>query len=54
MARTRCWTGRSPTPGHTATHVGTVGLFAAAGFELIEETKARSDRRPRWLMRLDL
>ncbi|RSN23973.1 GNAT family N-acetyltransferase [Streptomyces sp. WAC 05977] len=38
----------------SAAHVGTVGLFAAAGFELVQETKARSDRKPRWLMRLDL
>lgn len=38
----------------SAAYVGTIGLFAAAGFSLIEETEARSDRRPRWLMRLDL
>lgn len=38
----------------SAAHVGTIGLFAAAGFELVEETKARSARKPRWLMRLDL
>ncbi len=37
-----------------AAHVGTIGLFASAGFELIAETQARSDRRPRHLMRLDL
>ncbi|WP_410649656.1 GNAT family N-acetyltransferase [Amycolatopsis sp. cmx-4-54] len=38
----------------SAAHVGTIGLFAAAGFALVDETKARSDRKPRWLMRLDL
>lgn len=37
-----------------AAHVGTVSLFASAGFALIGETKARSDGKPRWHMRLDL
>jgi GNAT superfamily N-acetyltransferase len=38
----------------TAAHVGTVGMFEAAGFRRVVETDARSDRRPRWLMRLEL
>ena len=37
----------------TAAYVGTVGMFEAAGFERVVETDARSDHRPRWLMRLD-
>lgn len=37
----------------TAAYVGTVGMFEAAGFERVAETGARSDHRPRWLMRLD-
>jgi len=37
-----------------AAHVGTVGLFRSAGFELVAETQSRSDRQPRWLMRKDL
>ncbi|OZM72010.1 GNAT family N-acetyltransferase [Amycolatopsis antarctica] len=37
-----------------AAHVGTTGLFEAAGFRRVHETKARADRLPRWLMRLDL
>jgi GNAT superfamily N-acetyltransferase len=38
----------------TAAYVGTAGMFEAAGFRRIVETDARSDHRPRWLMRLDL
>lgn len=38
----------------TAAYVGTVGMFEAAGFRRVLETEARSDRRPRWLMRLEL
>jgi GNAT superfamily N-acetyltransferase len=35
-------------------YMGTTGLFAAHGFETVTPTSARSDRKPRWLMRLDL
>src|SRR5690606_22917233 len=42
--------GRVPV---SAAFVGTVGLFESAGFVLIEATKGSSDRRIRWLMRLD-
>jgi GNAT superfamily N-acetyltransferase len=35
-------------------YVGFVPMFEAAGFRPIVETAARSDRRPRILMRLDL
>ncbi len=38
----------------TAAHVGTTALFEAAGFRRVQETQARVDKRPRWLMRLDL
>ena len=38
----------------TAAYVGTTGMFEAAGFRRVVETDARSDHRPRWLMRLDL
>lgn len=38
----------------TAAYVGTVGMFEAAGFRRVLETDARSDHRPRWLMRLEL
>ena len=38
----------------SAAHIGTTGLFEAAGFRRVQETQARSDKRPRWLMRLDL
>jgi GNAT superfamily N-acetyltransferase len=37
----------------SAGFVGFVGMFERAGFRRIVETAARSDRRPRWLMRLD-
>ncbi len=38
----------------TAAYVGTVSMFERAGFRRALETAARSDHRPRWLMRLDL
>ena len=38
----------------TAAYVGTAGMFERAGFRRILETDARSERLPRWLMRLDL
>jgi GNAT superfamily N-acetyltransferase len=38
----------------TAAYVGTIGMFEAAGFRRVLQTDARSDHRPRWLMRLDL
>ena len=38
----------------TAAYVGTTSMFERAGFRRVLETDARSDRRPRWLMRLDL
>jgi GNAT superfamily N-acetyltransferase len=38
----------------TAAYVGTARMFEAAGFRRILETEARSERLPRWLMRLDL
>ncbi len=38
----------------TAAYVGTAGMFEAAGFRRVVETAARSDHRPRWLMRLEL
>jgi GNAT superfamily N-acetyltransferase len=34
-------------------YVGVTSMFEAAGFRRVVETAARSDRRPRWLMRLD-
>jgi GNAT superfamily N-acetyltransferase len=37
-----------------AAHVGTVGLFRSAGFEVVAETRSRAARKPRWLMRKDL
>lgn len=37
-----------------AAYVGTVGMFARAGFSRVLETTATSAHRPRWLMRLDL
>ena len=46
-------TGGSRIQG-TAAYVGTVGMFEQAGFRPILETAARSDHRPRLLMRLDL
>lgn len=38
----------------SAAYVGTTALFESAGFRRIRQTQARSDRLPRWLMRLDL
>jgi GNAT superfamily N-acetyltransferase len=38
----------------TAAYVGTAGMFERAGFRRILETDARSERLPRWLMRLEL
>jgi GNAT superfamily N-acetyltransferase len=38
----------------TAAYVGTAGMFEAAGFRREAETDARSDHRPRVLMRRDL
>lgn len=38
----------------TAAYVGTTSVFEAAGFRRVERTQAVADRRPRWLMRLDL
>jgi ribosomal protein S18 acetylase RimI-like enzyme len=38
----------------TAAYVGTIGMFERAGFRRVLETAARSDHRPRWLMRLEL
>ena len=38
----------------TAAYVGVASMFEAAGFRRVVETAARSDHRPRWLMRLDL
>jgi GNAT superfamily N-acetyltransferase len=38
----------------TAAYVGTTSMFDAAGFRRVLETDARSEHRPRWLMRLDL
>jgi GNAT superfamily N-acetyltransferase len=35
-------------------YVGTTGLFAAHGFQTVMPTTAHSDRKLRWLMRLDL
>jgi GNAT superfamily N-acetyltransferase len=35
----------------TFAYVGTVPMFEAAGFERVTITAARSDHRPRWLMR---
>ena len=35
-------------------YVGFTGTFEAAGFARVLETSAKSARRPRWLMRLDL
>jgi GNAT superfamily N-acetyltransferase len=37
-----------------ALYVGTTSMFEAAGFGRVLMTGARSDHRPRWLMRLDL
>ena len=34
-------------------YVGLTSMFEKAGFRRVVETGARSDRRPRWLMRLD-
>ena len=34
-------------------YVGVTSMFEKAGFRRVLETAARSDRRPRWLMRLD-
>jgi GNAT superfamily N-acetyltransferase len=36
----------------TAAYVGVASMFEAAGFQRVVETDARSDHRPRWLMRL--
>jgi len=36
---------------NTFAYVGTVPMFEAAGFERVTVTAARSDHRPRWLMR---
>ena len=38
----------------TAAYVGVASMFEAAGFARVLEMAARSDHRPRWLMRLDL
>ena len=38
----------------TAAYVGVASMFEAAGFRRVLKTDARSDRRPRWVMRLDL
>ncbi len=38
----------------TAAYVGVASMFEAAGFRRVVETAARSDHRPRSLMRLDL
>jgi GNAT superfamily N-acetyltransferase len=38
----------------TAAYVGVTSMFEAAGFTRVLETAARSDHRPRWLMRHDL
>ena len=38
----------------TAAYVGVASMFEAAGFRRVLETDARSDHRPRWLMRLEL
>jgi hypothetical protein len=46
-------TGSSRIHG-TAAYVGTVGMFERVGFRRILETAARSDHRPRVLMRLEL
>jgi len=35
-------------------YAGFITMFERAGFERVLETAARSDRRPRWLMRLNL
>jgi GNAT superfamily N-acetyltransferase len=35
-------------------YVGFTSMFESAGFERVIQTDARSARRPRWLMRLDL
>jgi len=37
-----------------AMYVGTTSMFEAAGFHRVFMTAARSDHRPRWLMRLHL
>ena len=34
-------------------YVGVTSMFEQAGFRRVVQTGARSDRRPRWLMRLD-
>lgn len=44
---------KDQAPGMLA-YVGTTGLFEAAGFQRMFETKARSAGLPRWLMRLEL
>ena len=38
----------------TAAYVGTAGMFERAEFRRVVETDARSERLPRWLMRLEL
>ena len=38
----------------TAAYVGTAGMFERVGFRRVLETDARSERLPRWLMRLEL
>jgi GNAT superfamily N-acetyltransferase len=38
----------------TAAYVGVASMFETAGFRRVLETAARSDHRPRWLMRLEL
>ena len=38
----------------TAAYVGTASMFERAGFRRMVETDARSERLPRWLMRLEL
>jgi GNAT superfamily N-acetyltransferase len=45
-----------PAGGHIDTSFGFVGMtpmFERLGFRRVLETDAHSDRRPRWLMRLD-
>ncbi|MFF4604365.1 GNAT family N-acetyltransferase [Streptomyces sp. NPDC001339] len=38
----------------TLAHVGTMGMFERAGFRKILKTEAKSDKRNRWIVRLEL
>lgn len=38
----------------SAAYVGVASMFETVGFSRVLETAARSDHRPRWLMRLSL